>query len=192
MTFTLAPRPMSTTPALFGFVALSLDNDEIYFGIGATPDAARADAAQYLDYASDLDILPTTARFAMAAGAESEMLPRSDWHVVKHAGVAMIDLRDTLEAVYAGWQRDTEAVVFGPTPESVIAQGALVARPCTWLLAYLLTRGERKVTLAWNGREHFDVARWGLCPLDWQITHDVAKALDVPALQVAQAFAYIA
>jgi hypothetical protein len=192
MTFTLAPRPM-TTPALFGFVALDLANDEIYFGIGATKSKAIVDASNYVDEALALDVIPSTARFAMAAAAESEMLPASDWHVYTDTdGQRVIDLRDSLAPVYAGWQRDTEAVVFGPTPESVIAQGALVARPCTWLLAYLLLRGERKVTLIWDGREHFDVARWGLCPLDWQITHDVAKALDVPALQVAQAFAYIA
>jgi hypothetical protein len=93
MTFTLAPRPMSTTPALFGFVALDLSDTERYYGVCATPDAARDNAAQYLDDASDLDVLPATVTFFEAACEDSDMLPASDWHVTRVNGRQVVDLR---------------------------------------------------------------------------------------------------
>jgi hypothetical protein len=96
MTFTLAPRPMTATPALFGFVALDLYDGERYFGLGETALDARADAFPYTDDLDSLNVIRTSARFLMAAASESEMLPASEWHVViAEDGARYADLRDT-------------------------------------------------------------------------------------------------
>jgi hypothetical protein len=115
MTFTLAPRPTSNHPIhtrlRFGFVALFLSDTERYYGIGATKSKAIVDASEYVDDALALDVIPSTARFAMAAAAESEMLPASDWHVFTDTdGMRVVDLRDTIDvqrlsvyqAIFAG------------------------------------------------------------------------------------------
>jgi len=93
MTFTLAPRPMTATPALFGFVALDLSDTERYYGVGATKSQAIIDAFYYVDDCLALDVLPTTVRFAMAAAAEGDMMPASAWHVIRIDGRQIADLR---------------------------------------------------------------------------------------------------
>jgi hypothetical protein len=93
MTFTLAPRPMTATPALFGFVALDLSDTERYFGIGETKSYAVYSAMSYHNDCLALDVLPTTVRFAMAAAAEGDMMPASAWHVTRIDGRQIADLR---------------------------------------------------------------------------------------------------
>jgi len=93
MTFTLAPRPMTATPALFGFVALDLSDTERYYGVGVTKSQAIIDAFYYVDDCLALDVLPTTVRFAMAAAAEGDMMPASMWHITTINGARVADLR---------------------------------------------------------------------------------------------------
>ena len=93
MTFTLAPRPMSTTPALFGFVALDLDESDRYFGLGESATDARADAFPYCDDLSALDVIPTTARFLAAAAEYGDVMPASTWQVLRVDGRWIADLR---------------------------------------------------------------------------------------------------
>jgi hypothetical protein len=93
MTFTLAPRPMTATPALFGFVALDLSDTERYYGIGETKSYAVYSAMPYHNNVTTLNVIPTTARFLAAAAEYIDMMPASMWHITTINGARVADLR---------------------------------------------------------------------------------------------------